>query len=130
MKVLRSITLFIFCLLFIASTTAQDVISTIPSAIESGNASAISKNFDRRVDITINENADNYSSEQAEVILKGFLNKFASRSFSVVHKGNSPDGAQYIIGSLRTNSGNFRTYIYIKNSGGGNTIQEIRFEKE
>ena len=86
--------------------------------------------LDKRVDITIDENADNYSREQAEMILKSFLGKFSSRDFSVVHKGNSTDGAQYIIGSLKTNTGNFRTYIYVKKSDGVNYIQEIRFEKE
>ena len=130
MKVLKPILLFIFCLLFCSRAECQDVISTIPSALKTGNASAIAKNFDKRVDITIDENADNYSREQAEMILKSFLSKFSNRDFSVVHKGTSPDSAQYIIGSLKTNSGNFRTYIYIKKSDGVNYIQEIRFEKE
>lgn len=119
-----------FCLLFCTRVQCQDVISSIPSSLKNGNASAIAKNFDKRVDITIDENADNYSSEQAEMILKSFLNKFTNRDFSIVHKGTSPDGAQYIIGSLKTSSGNFRTYIYIKKSSNVNYIQEIRFEKE
>lgn len=122
--------MFIFCLLFCFKADSQDVISTIPVALKTANASAIAKNFDKRVDITIDENADNYSREQAEMILKSFLGKFSSRDFSVVHKGSSTDGAQYIIGSLKTNSGNFRTYIYVKKSDGVNYIQEIRFEKE
>ena len=130
MKVLKPILLFIFCLLFCHTAECQDVISSIPTALKTANASVIAKNFDKRVDITIDENADNYSSEQAEMILKNFLSKFSNRDFSVVHKGTSPDGAQYIIGSLKTNSGNFRTYIYVKKSDGVNFIQEIRFEKE
>jgi len=122
--------LFIFCLLFCMHAESQDVISSVPAALKTANASAIAKNFDKRVDITIDDNADNYSSEQAEMIIKSFLGKFSSREFSVVHKGSSPDGAQYIIGSLKTNSANFRTYIYVKKSDGVNYIQEIRFEKE
>jgi predicted flavoprotein YhiN len=39
------------------------------------------KNFDKRVDITIDENADNYSSEQAEMILKSFLSKYSKQRF-------------------------------------------------
>ncbi len=130
MKVLKPIFLFIFCLLFCVSADCQDVVSSIPSALKTANASVIAKSFDKRVDITIDENVDNYSSEQAEMILKSFLGKFSSRDFSIVHKGASPDGAQYIIGSLKTNAGNFRTYIYVKKSDGVNYIQEIRFEKE
>jgi hypothetical protein len=130
MKVLKPISLFIFCLLFYSHLRGQDIINTIPGALRTGNANALAKNFDKRVDITIDENADNYSSEQAEMILKSFLGKFSFREFSILHKGTSPDGAQYIIGSLKTNAGSYRTYIYIKKSDGVNYTQEIRFEKE
>lgn len=130
MKVLKAIVLFIFCLHFVFTTYGQDVASVIPSALKTANANAIAKNFDKRVDVTIGEVADNYSNEQAEIILKGFLSKFSSRDFIVVHKGNAKDDAQYIIGSLKTNAGSYRTYIFIKKTGTTNYIQEIRFEKE
>ncbi len=130
MKLLKPIIIFIFSLLFCSQTQAQDVMSTIPTALKMGNASMIAKNFDKRVDITIEDNADNYSSVQAEMILKNFLGKFLFREFTILHKGTSPDGAQYTIGSLKTNAGSYRTYIYIKKSDGTNYIQEIRFEKE
>ena len=52
---------------------AQDIFGTFPSAIKTANTAAIAKNFEKRVDITIDENSDNYSSEQAEMILKNFL---------------------------------------------------------
>lgn len=130
MKVLKPISLFIFCLLFCFNANSQDIISSIPASLKSANASAIAKNFGKRVDITIDDIADNYSREQAEMILKSFLNKFSTREFSIVHNGASPEGAQYLIGSLRTNNGKFRTYIYVKKSDGTNYIQEIRFEKE
>lgn len=130
MKVLKPICLFIFCLLFSIKVQSQEIIGSIPSAIKAGNATELAKNFYKRVDITINDVADNYSSTQGEMILKSFLSKFSSRDFSIVHKGNSPDGAQYIIGNLKTNSGSFRTYIYIKKTNNVNYIQEIRFEKE
>jgi hypothetical protein len=130
MKLLKPISIFIFSLLFCLHTQAQDALSTIPTAIRSGNAALIAKNFDKRVDITIEDNADNYSSVQAEMIIKNFLGKFTYRDFSIIHKGTSPDGAQYTIGSLKTNAGTYRTYIYIKKSDGVNYIQEIRFEKE
>lgn len=130
MKLLKPISLFIFCLLLGQQLSGQDIISTIPAALRSGNAALLAKHFDKRVDITIDENADNYSSEQAEMILKSFLGKFSFREFSILHKGTSPDGAQYIIGSLKTNAGSYRTYIYIKKTDGVNYTQEIRFEKE
>ncbi len=130
MKVLKPILIFIFCLLFSKGVQCQEILSTIPAAIKNGNANAIAKNFDKRVDITIDENSDNYSSAQAEVILKGFLGKFSNRDFTIVHKGASTDAAQYAIGNMKTNAGSYRTYIFIKKSNNLNLIQEIRFEKE
>lgn len=129
MKRLPFILLFIFSLQFTLSH-AQELGGTLTVWLKAGNSHEIAKNFDKRVDITINENADNYSSEQAEMILKDFLSKFSFRDFTVMHKGTSPDNAQYIIGTMKTNSGTFRTYIFIKKSGDTNLIQEIRFEKE
>ncbi|HPA35192.1 MAG TPA: DUF4783 domain-containing protein [Chitinophagales bacterium] len=130
MKLSKLSAVFIFSLLFSLLVQAQEVIPSVAAALKSGNAAQIAKNFDKRVDITIDDNADNYSNTQAEMILKGFLGKFSFRDFTVIHKGTSPDGAQYTIGSLKTNAGSYRTYIYVKKSGGVQFIQEIRFEKE
>lgn len=130
MKVLKPFNLFIFSLLFCTLLFAQDIMLSIPAALKAGNASVIAKNFDKRVDITIDENSDNYSNIQAEMILKNFLEKFSSRNFTVLHKGNSANGAQYTIGNLKTNLGSYRTYIYIKKSENVSYIQEMRFEKE
>ena len=130
MKLSKLSAVFIFSLLFSLLVQAQEVIPSVAAALKSGNAAQIAKNFDKRVDITIDDNADNYSNTQAEMILKGFLGKFSFRDFTVIHKGTSPDGAQHTIGSLKTNAGSYRTYIYVKKSGGVQFIQEIRFEKE
>ena len=130
MKLSKLSAVFRFSLLFSLLVQAQEVIPSVAAALKSGNAAQIAKNFDKRVDITIDDNADNYSNTQAEMILKGFLGKFSFRDFTVIHKGTSPDGAQYTIGSLKTNAGSYRTYIYVKKSGGVQFIQEIRFEKE
>ena len=117
-------------LLLTLPVAAQDVFTVFPAALKSGNTASISKNFDKRIDITIDDNSDNYSKDQAEVILKDFLSKFSTREFTVIHKGASPNGAQYVVGNLKTNKGSYRTYIYVKNTDGVSYIQEIRFEKE
>ena len=67
---------------------------------------------------------------QAEQILKDFFNKNTPRSFSIIHRGESKDGAKYAIGNLTTSNGNYRVYYYFKVSGGSVNIQELRFMKE
>ncbi len=130
MNLLKSLFVLLIVLFFSISSRAQDIFSAMPSAFKSGNTTTFYKNFDKRVDITIDDISDNYSSEQAEMILKNFLGKFSNKDFSVLHKGISPNGAQYVIGNLRTNSSSYRTYIYVKKTNNVNYIQEIRFEKE
>ena len=109
---------------------AQDPGTSVAGWIRTANTKEMAKSFDKRIDVTINENADNYSSEQAEMILRDFLGKFSSREFTVMHKGASADNAQYIIGTLKAGGGTYRTYVFIKRSGSVSLIQEIRFEKE
>ena len=78
MKFLKSLSV-LFIILFISiSMNAQDIFGSFPSAIKTANTAAIAKNFEKRVDITIDENSDNYSSEQAEMILKNFFGKFSN----------------------------------------------------
>ncbi len=123
--------LFTAGLLFVGSVVfGQDYAYFFESAVKEGSAKELSKNFDNRVDITLGDSANNYSKSQAEIVLKDFLEKYQKRAFKVIHKGTSGGQAQYIIGSMQTESESFRTYLYIRRSDGQDLIQEIRFEKQ
>jgi hypothetical protein len=61
------------------------------------------------------------------MILRDFFSNKAVKAFQVVHRGNSND-AEYCVGSLSTQSGNFRTTIFMKIKGEKRLIQEMRFE--
>lgn len=72
-----------------------------------------------------------YSKAQAEMVLKDFFSKNSPKSFTIIHRGVSKEGARYAIGTLTTTQGqNIRTYFFFKESGGMAYIQELRFEKE
>ena len=116
---------FILLFAFVAVGAAQDIQTNIGNAIKAGN----SKDFDKRVEVKIESSSNNYGADQAEMIVKDFLNKFSSRTFSVIHNGTSGGNAQFFIGSMQTNLGSYRVYIYLKNVMGTNLIQEIRFER-
>jgi len=81
--------------------------------------------------LTIFNQEEVYSKAQAEMVLKDFFSKNAPKSFTIIHKGVSKEGARYAIGTLTTTQGqNIRTYFFVKESGGNSSIQELRFEKE
>lgn len=104
------------------------IVDDINNGLKAGNAAAIARYFNASVDLNLPGNEGMYSKAQAEQILKDFFSKNSVKSFSVLHQGESKDGAQYIMGSLVTSNGTFRTYCYLKKNGDGFMIKELRIE--
>jgi len=99
-------------------------------AIQTGNSKELAKYFDSTVEITIFEKEETYSKAQAEMVLKDFFTKNKPASFKIIHNGTSGQGSQYGIGTLITDKGTFRTYIYLKQKGATPFIEELRFEND
>lgn len=110
---------------------AADLLDDIANALRSGDAKSVSRFFGNTIDLTILSQEEVYSKTQAEQVLKDFFQKNPPRSFSVLHKGESKEGAKYAIGTMTTAQGQvFRTYFFIKVKSGQPIIQELRFMKE
>ena len=128
MKTRSAILLFLVSIASFAFTL--DVIDDIATAIRSGNPKNISKFFIENIDLKVIEQEDVYSKQQAEMILKDFFTKHAVKSYTVAHKSQPKAGSQYVIGSLETANGKFRTYFLIKTVGTQTLIQQFRIETE
>jgi hypothetical protein len=124
MKHLLKYTLVIF--LFVLSSFVS--IDEVVSAIKGGNASQLSKYFDNMIEINLPDKSNTYSKKQGELVLKDFFNSNGVKSFDVVHRGENA-GAQFIIGTLSTKNGDYRTTLYMKQKGDKELLQELRFEK-
>ena len=125
---LRVLSTFVVFIVLSSFSFVQEF-NAIENAIRTGNASALSANFEANVEITIKNTGNSYSKSQAEMVLKNFFATNVPKSFTVAHTGNSPDGSKYFIGNLATSTGNYRTYVLTKKGGNGAmVIQEIRFE--
>lgn len=127
--------LFFLLCLPIATTSLSvpmpDIFNDIANAIRSGEAKAISRFFGSSINLTIVNQEDLYSKAQAEQVLRDFFAKNTPRSFNIIHKGVSKEGAKFAIGTLTTaQGGNFRVYFYVRMTTAGESLQEIRFEKE
>lgn len=109
---------------------AQGSTEAIDNALKSGDASSISRFFGNSIDITINNSTSTYSRTQGEMVLRDFFNKNAARDFDIEHSGNSTaNQAIFIIGSLTTNNGRYKVYMWMRPKEGGYQLKEIRFEK-
>ncbi|HNR49531.1 MAG TPA: DUF4783 domain-containing protein [Bacteroidia bacterium] len=127
----RTLQLLLSLMMVFAVAKAADVFDDIGSAIRTGDARQIARYFNNNVDLTVFNQEEVYSKAQAEMVLKDFFSKNSPKSFTIIHRGVSKEGARYAIGTLTTTQGqNIRTYFFFKESGGMAYIQELRFEKE
>lgn len=108
----------------------QAELGQIAAAIKAGNAKALAAYFDTNLEITILTQEGSYSSSQAEAVVKNFFSKNVPSDFQIIHKGDSGGNSKYAIGKLQTANGTFRTYIYVKQKGTEQLIQQLRFERE
>lgn len=131
MKKLISIT-FTLAILVSSSklVSSADVLDTIASTIRGGNSTALSQYFDASVDVTILDKEAVYSKAQAQMVVRDFLMKYPVSSFTLIHRGTSPEGSQYGIGTMASTGGSFRVYFLVRNKTGVSLIKELRFEKQ
>jgi hypothetical protein len=101
----------------------------ISVAIRAGNAAELSKYLNSTVEILLLQKEDFYRKNVAETILRDFFNEYKTRSFTIRHQGARND-AQYAIGNLRTEKGDFRVYFLLKTVGREQLIHQIRIEPD
>jgi hypothetical protein len=102
-------------------------IDGVIGALRSGNTTEMAKYFDESIELTLPDKSDSYSKAQATLILKDFFTNNGVKGFDVKHKGDQ-GGGQFCIGTLQTQSGNFRTTVFMKMKSNREVVKEIRFQ--
>lgn len=113
--------------LFSSFTLQNSNIDAVIGALRSGSSTELSKYFDEYVELTVPDKSDNYSKAQAQLIVKDFFSNNGVKGFNLDHKGDAP-GGHYCIGTLQTNTGKFRTNVYMKVKNGKELVKDIRFQ--
>jgi hypothetical protein len=126
MKAIFSSFLALSFLLLSAFTQANSIDEVI-DAMRTGNSTEMSKYFDDNLELTLPDKSDSYSRAQATLILKDFFSNKGVKGFDVKHKGDQ-GGDQFCIGTLQTQSGNFRTTVFMKTKASREVVRKIRFE--
>ena len=98
------------------------------SALRSGNATELSKYVDNNIELSLPSKTDNYSRQQAAVILQDFFSNSGVKDFEVKHKGDN-GGSQFGIGTLVTRSGSYRTTIFMTEKNGKLFVKGLRFQQ-
>jgi len=119
-------------MLSLISLQAQDqakIPGGISIAFKAGNASELSKYINSTVQLLLLEKEDFYKKNVAETILKDFFNEYKTKDFVIIHQGGIND-AQYAIGNLKTEKGNFRVSFFLKKVDQESLIHQIRIEPD
>jgi Domain of unknown function (DUF4783) len=122
----------LFLLINSHSITAQEqtrIPSGISIAFKAGNAAELSKYMNSTVELLLLDKEDFYKKNVAEAILKDFFVSYPTKDFIIRHQGAKND-AEYAIGNLMTERGNFRVYFLLKKVGQDLLIHQIRIESE
>ncbi len=116
-----------------SSGTAGQEQASIPAgisvAIKTGNASELAKYMNSTIELLLLDKEDFYKKNVAETILKDFFNEYPAKDFTIRHQGAKND-AQYAIGNLRTEKGDFRVYFLLKKVDQELLIHQIRIEAD
>lgn len=117
---------------FLASEKAgAQSLSAITQALGKGDTEALAALMDAEVELSLLQDENLYSREQARQKLASFFAANKPSGFSQVHQGSSKsEDAEYCIGNLSTSTGAFRVYIYIAKQGDRMVLQELRFDRE
>ncbi|MFH1121141.1 MAG: DUF4783 domain-containing protein [Bacteroidota bacterium] len=108
----------------------KDLNPKIAASIKSANARELSNYFNNPIDLTTPGNEGTYSKAQAEMIVKSFFQKYPPASYTVNHQGKSNDGSLYAIGTYKSGTKEFRTYLLLKLISGQPLIHQLKFESE
>ena len=115
--------LFFLLMAFKPAGGVDDVIN----ALRNGNATELARYIDNSIEIALPSKTDNYSRQQAVIILQDFFNNNVVKGFEEKHRGDN-GGSQFCIGTLQTKSGNYRTTFFMTDKNGKQMMKEIRFQ--
>ena len=122
---LQTTILFFLAALMISFTQKDDIVA----ALKTGNVEKMSKYFDNTIDVTVPGKSNSFSKGQAELVIKDFFNLNKVRAFELQHSGSNPS-SNFIIGTLTTAGGTYRTTVYMRTKGDKQLIQGVEFEQK
>jgi len=101
----------------------------ISIAFKAGNATELVKYMNSTVELLLLDKEDFYKKNVAESILREFFGAQKIEDFNIRHQG-ARNEAQYAIGTLTTENGDYRVYFLLKKIDGKQLIHQIRIEIE
>lgn len=115
--------------IFFTSVFGQTESDKMVKLFSEGKSEEISAFFNSSLQLTTPGKDGVYSRSQAKMILADFFSSNAPTQAALKSKGNSDNGAQYIVIDLKTNKESYKVNIFYRGSGNGMRIHELKIEK-
>jgi len=112
------------------SSQAQEATDVINNALKSGDAAKLSEHFNSTLDISLPDTDQTLSKSHATQVMKSFFKDNPAKSYLVNHTGSSREATKYIIGTYKSGSKTFKTYVLLKENEGKYLIVQLQFEEE
>lgn len=131
---LKNITLvcFFFGIIMIALLPKQSTAQTTEKIIESlqtASSKGLGKFFQESITLNMNNTLSDYSSNQAELVIRDFFRKYPVQEFKVLHQDESTDKSWHLIGKY-VSGDNFKVLVKGTKENGKTRISSIEFSKE
>ena len=122
-------TFYLSLLLFLPLISQQNgPIAKTAALIGHGNVRQLSKIFAPTLELTIGEDVNTYSSEQAETILTRFFELNKPSGGHMMHQVNSGTNFLFGVVTVTTNNGTYRVAFTLKKVNNSNQLVEMRIE--
>ncbi|MBK0382586.1 DUF4783 domain-containing protein [Pedobacter sp. SD-b] len=123
---------YTFTILFVALFKLSfgfDVIDDLSNVLKNGDIKTLSTYFSNTIELSIMDQDDIYSANQANLILKDFFTKNPPSATKIIHKVVS--NANYKFGVIVYNSskGNYRISLELKGNGSDFKLTQIRIDE-
>ena len=98
-------------------------------AMRTGSITGISQYLDNKVEVSIIDDHNMYTRNQAVQKINYWLNKSNPSSVQNLHGGESNDNSSfYHVAKLTTKSGHYRVFVYFERGGNSAIIKKIQID--
>ncbi|MBM3921048.1 MAG: DUF4783 domain-containing protein [Sphingomonadales bacterium] len=112
----------------ITARPAEDA-NRLTQLFAEGKSEEIASYFSASVQLTTPGKQGVYSKSQAKMILSGFFEQHKPKNAKSIQQGKSENGAHFLVISLSTETGEYKTTVFYRGSGKAMSIHELKIEK-
>ena len=113
-----------------AQTEEEKLIKNVQEALKSSSSRELVKYLNDRVEIKLDNEKKDYSTNQAEIVLKQFFQKNPADSTEFIHDAKSDGGIVYAIGSYVSGNKKYRVVIRAKKFKADFKIYRLEFTED